>query len=426
MRDNRLTSIPSSELRRVSLATVAIAAVVGLFYLVLQLNNVVFLLFVAIVISTAIKPAVDWMHRRGLPRPVGIILVFLLIVALVAALVALVVPLVADQVARITEALPQAYRDIRERMLTMPSRRAIWSLAMELPPELPLLGQQPAETSDQETVVAVNQVLQAGNVALRSLLVAIVVLLLSFYWTLEGPRIKQAILVVLPMERREDGRELMGTIEDRLGRYIVGQGVLMASIGALSLVAYLLIGLPYALLLAIIAGLMEVVPLIGPGLGAIPAAIIAFSVDPTKAVWVIVATLIIQQLENNLLVPRIMNETVGVNPLVTLLAFIALSGLFGIIGALVAVPIAAIAQLLLNRFVLEPEAMMEQEPGGRDYLSRLRYETQEYVKDVRRRVQVQADEAGEEVEEEQALVDSLEAIASELDKILAQNGGRES
>ena len=384
MRDNRLTSIPSSELRRVSLATVAIAAVVGLFYLFLAFNNVVFLLFVAIVISTAIKPVVDWMHRHGLPRPLGIVLVFLLIMALIALLIALVAPLVADQIARIAEALPQVYRTLRDRMLTMPSRRAIWSLAMELPPELPLLGQEPAlEASDQETVVAVNQLFQAGNVALRSLLVITVVLLLSFYWTLEGPRIKQAILVVVPMERREDGRELISTIEDRLGRFIVGQGMLMASIGTLSLVAYLLIGLPYALL----------------------------------------ATLVIQQLENNILVPRIMSRAVGVNPLVTLLAFIALSGLFGIIGALVAVPIAAVVQLLLNRFVLEPEAMMEKEPEGRDYLSRLRYETQEFVKDVRRRVQVQADE---EEEEEQALVDSLEAIASELDRILAQNGEAES
>lgn len=424
MRDNRLTSIPSSELRRVSLATVAIAAVVGLFYLFLAFNNVVFLLFVAIVISTAIKPVVDWMHRHGLPRPLGIVLVFLLIMALIALLIALVAPLVADQIARIAEALPQVYRTLRDRMLTMPSRRAIWSLAMELPPELPLLGQEPAlEASDQETVVAVNQLFQAGNVALRSLLVITVVLLLSFYWTLEGPRIKQAILVVVPMERREDGRELISTIEDRLGRFIVGQGMLMASIGTLSLVAYLLIGLPYALLLAIIAGLMEAVPLIGPGLGAIPAALIAFSVDPTKVIWVILATLVIQQLENNILVPRIMSRAVGVNPLVTLLAFIALSGLFGIIGALVAVPIAAVVQLLLNRFVLEPEAMMEKEPEGRDYLSRLRYETQEFVKDVRRRVQVQADE---EEEEEQALVDSLEAIASELDRILAQNGEAES
>ena len=116
MRDNRLTSIPSSELRRVSLATVAIAAVVGLFYLFLAFNNVVFLLFGAIVISTAIKPVVDWMHRHGLPRPLGIVLVFLLIMALIALLIALVAPLVADQIARIAEALPQVYRTLRDRL----------------------------------------------------------------------------------------------------------------------------------------------------------------------------------------------------------------------------------------------------------------------------------------------------------------------
>jgi predicted PurR-regulated permease PerM len=102
----------------------------------------------------------------------------------------------------------------------------------------------------------------------------------------------------------------------------------------LAFVAYSLIGLPNALLLALFAGLLEAVPVIGPFLGAVPAIIVGLSVSPVTALWVILATGIIQQLENSLLVPRVMNRTIGVRPLVTLLALLAFGSLFGIWGRL--------------------------------------------------------------------------------------------
>ncbi|HSM56784.1 MAG TPA: AI-2E family transporter [Candidatus Sulfomarinibacteraceae bacterium] len=418
MAESQFPSIPPVDARRVSLATLTVAAVAGGFWLLLTFHNIFFLFFVAIVLSTAIKPAVDWMHRRGLPRPVGVIVVYLLVLVAVGLLALLVAPLLIEQTTRITSAIPQAYRSMRDQMMMLPNLLSM-RLAMALPSELPGFGPPDTVGTEEEARVAVSQAIQGLGIIIRSVLFITVTLLLALYWTLEGPRIQRAALILLPMEKRERGREILLTIEDRLGRYIVGQGILVLTIAILSLIAYLLIGLPYALVLAVIAGIMELVPLIGPGLGAIPAAIIALSIDPTKAIWVVVATLVIQQLENNLLVPRIMNRAVGVNPLLTLLAFIALSSLFGITGALVAVPVAAVAQLLVDRFVLEPEALIEREPGGRDYLSVLRYEAQEYVRDVRRRAQ---NRAQSESEDEQALADSLEAIAAELDTILAQNG----
>ena len=124
----------------------------------------------------------------------------------------------------------------------------------------------------------------------------------------------------------------------------------------MALVAYLLIGLPNALVLALVAGVLEAVPLLGPLLGAIPAAVIALSIAPSKLIWVVVATVVIQQLENAVLVPRVMRKAVGVNPFVSLLAMFALSSLFGIAGALMAIPIAAMVQLLLDRFVFGPTA----------------------------------------------------------------------
>jgi len=125
-----------------------------------------------------------------------------------------------------------------------------------------------------------------------------------------------------------------------MGGYIRGQGILSLAVGLAAFVSYTLIGLPFALVLSIIAGLMEMIPVFGPVLGAIPALLVALSVDPGKAIWVLVATGVIQMLENAWLVPRIMNHSMGVNPIITILSLVAFSSVFGFPGALLALPLA--------------------------------------------------------------------------------------
>ena len=202
-------------------------------------------------------------------------------------------------------------------------------------------------------MASAGQVLGYITLAASLSLSAIVTLVLAFYWTLDGPRIIQSFLMLVPQDRRENISELISAMESKVGYYIVGQGILCLVIGIMALIAYLLIGLPNALVLALVAGVLEAVPMIGPLLGAIPAALVALSIGPDKLIWVIVATVVIQQLENNLLVPRVMSKAVGVNPFVTLLALFAFSSFFGIAGALMAIPMAAIIQLVLNHFVFQ-------------------------------------------------------------------------
>jgi predicted PurR-regulated permease PerM len=211
---------------------------------------------------------------------------------------------------------------------------------------------------------------------------------------------------------------LVATIEGKVGNFIIGQTLLCGIIGGLALIAYTLIGLPYALLLAFLAGIMEAIPVVGPVLGAVPAVLVALSLDSSKVIWVIVASVIIQQLENSLLVPRIMNRAVGVSPLVTLLALIAFSSLFGVIGAVIAIPMAAVIQLLLERYLLEPNAIEPETTNGRDRFSVLRYETQELVQDVRKQVRKKEEVASADSDQ---VEDSLEAIALDLDSLLAQS-----
>ena len=161
--------------------------------------------------------------------------------------------------------------------------------------------------------------------------------------------------------------------------------------------------------------------MIGPLLGAVPAALVALSLGPDKLIWVIVATVIIQQLENSLLVPRVMSKAVGVNPFVTLLAIFAFSSFFGIAGALMAIPMAAIIQLVLNHFVFQPSTTEPEVSPGRDYASRLRYEAQDLANDLRKQARLNKRGSDLRVKQIDQVMDEIETITTDLDALLAQD-----
>jgi predicted PurR-regulated permease PerM len=247
-----------------------------------------------------------------------------------------------------------------------------------------------------------------------------VILVLTIYWTLDGPRIIKTILLLIPQDQRENISELFLAMEAKVGFYLAGQGLLCLVISIMALVAYVLIGLPNALVLALAAGVMEAVPMVGPLLGAVPAALVALSIAPGKLIWVIVATVVIQQLENTLLVPRIMKKAVGVNPFVTLLALFAFSSFFGIAGALMAIPIAAIIQLALNHFVFKSATVELEVSEGRDYASRLRYEAQDLIQDLRKQSRLKKRGSNQKITQMEQVMDEIETITSSLDALLAK------
>jgi hypothetical protein len=166
---------------------------------------------------------------------------------------------------------------------------------------------------------------------------------------------------------------------------------------------------------------LEAVPMIGPLLGAVPAALVALSIGPDKVVWVVIATAVIQQLENSLLVPRVMRRAVGVNPFVTLLALFAFSSLFGIAGALMAIPMAAIIQLVLNHFVFHPVMIEPDLPAGRDLASRLRYEAQDLAQDLRKQARLKKGGSDSRIKQIDQVMDEIETITTDLDALLTQD-----
>jgi predicted PurR-regulated permease PerM len=269
-------------------------------------------------------------------------------------------------------------------------------------------------------LASAGQALGYVSLAANAIFITIIILLLAYHWTLDGPRIIQSLLPLVSKDQREGISELISAMETKISSYLTGQGILCLVIGIMALVAYMLIGLPNALVLALVAGVFEAVPMIGPLLGAIPAGVIALSIGPSKLIWVIVATIVIQQIENSLLVPRVMRKAVGINPFVSLLSLFAFSSLFGIAGALMAIPMAAIIQLMLDHFVFHPAILEAEVSIGRDYASVLRYEAQDLAQDLRKQARLKKGGSDLRVKQIDQVLDEIETITTDLDSLLAQ------
>ena len=405
--------------RRVVWTTLLLASLAFFFWLLYRFYQVIFILFIAMVLGTVIRPIVNWFYQRGLPRIAGVICVYLLLLLLLVGFVWLLFPLIFEQGSTLAKEVPGSYQNLRAMFVNNPNQ-LLMPLGQLLPATLPSFTLPIAPQTGQELVASAGQVLDYVLSTGRVVFTAIVILVLTLYWTLDGPRILKSSILLIPQDRRESVGDLISAMESKIGFYLAGQGILCLVIGIMALVAYLLIGLPNALVLAMAAGVMEAVPMIGPLLGAVPAGLVALSIGPDKLVWVVVATVVIQQLENTLLVPRIMRRAVGVNPFVTLLALFAFSSLFGIAGALMAIPIAALIQLVLNHFVFQPVTVELEVSEGRDYASRLRYEAQDLVQDLRKQARRKKRGSDQKINQIEQVMDEIETITASLDTLLAQ------
>lgn len=403
--------------RRVVGTTLIFAAVAFCFWLVYHFYQVIFILFIAIVIGTVIRPIANWLNQRGIPRVGGVLLIYLVLLILFVGFLWLLFPIIFEQTATIAKQVPAFYQSFREGLM-LSSNPFVVRIGAVLPGALP--GLTPVQPAGQNVVTSAEQIWNYTSLVANVIFTFIIVLILTLYWALDGPRLIKSMLFLAPQGRRESLAELVAAMEAKVGYYIAGQAILCITIGILALIAYSIIGLPNALVLALAAGVMEAVPMLGPVLGAVPAALVALSIDPTKMIWVIVATIIIQQMENSLLVPRIMKSTVGVNPFVTLLALFAFGSLFGIAGALMAIPMAAIVQLALNHFVFRTPTVELEATEGRNYASRLRYEAQDLIQDLRKQARHKKGGTDEKIIQIEQVMDEIETITSDLDELLAQ------
>jgi predicted PurR-regulated permease PerM len=327
-------------------ATGALLAL-GLWNLVGRLSTTLTLLVVSIFLALALNPIVDALVERGIRRAAAVALVFTGLLVAFALIGALVIPPVVVQGTELAQQAPKYVEDL----LGSPWVRELdksYDVIDKVREEVQ------ARMTDQKFLEGVlGGILGAGRAVLNGVFQVFTVLVLTLYFLSSLPRAKNAAYAVVPASRRVRVESLSEEIMRRTGSYAIGQ-VIIASLNAvLSWVMMSIVGIPYAAVLAVTVGLLGLIPMIGATLGAAVVCVVAFFDDPKKALIALVYYLVYQQLENYVVQPRVMQHTVSVPGPVTIVAALAGAAVLGVLGALLAIPVAA-GLLLLYEEVLVP------------------------------------------------------------------------
>jgi predicted PurR-regulated permease PerM len=316
--------------------------------------NVIALAFVSILLAAALEPFVGWLRAHTpIPRGGTVLLVYAGFFLAVAVFAVLVLPAAITQAEGVISRLPGFLDEVEAWASTTRSdalERTVRSLVQAA---REMIAPAPPPGPDE--------VVEAGLTLAEILGSVGTVLTLVFFWLVGHARLQRYVLAFVPMHRRAGWRDAWNEIESRLGMWVRGQLILMAAVGILCGAAYFVLGVPSALLLGLIAALCEAIPMVGPILGAIPAVLAAATVSPELALLVVGVTAAIQILENNVLVPVVMRNTIGLSPLIVLLSLMFGGALGGLLGALVAVPLVAAIEVIVGRLQAR-EVPVAQEP----------------------------------------------------------------
>jgi predicted PurR-regulated permease PerM len=340
-----VNSDPRSLIRYGVLCT---AAAVALFWTLYEVRSELLLIYICALFATGLSPLVSIIERqsflrigkRRLPRTAAILVIYVTVIGMLAALVAAVTPPMIEQ-AR------QLWRDLPGRLDLLQQKLIEWGLLAPGTSFKQLLQQVPAGGAD-----AVTTVLAALWGIFGGVFGFVTVLLLTFYMLVDAQRIYSLFVRLFPRQQRKRVAEVSARVTGKLSAWLGGQVLLGFIIGVTSGIGLWMMGVPYFFVLAVVSGIGEMIPMVGPVLSAIPAVAVAFTVSPGLALGVAVFFLVQQLLENNVLVPKVMGEQVGLSAVTVISALVIGTALLGFVGALLAVPTAAIIQVLFEELVL--------------------------------------------------------------------------
>jgi predicted PurR-regulated permease PerM len=320
---------------------IGVAIVAAIVLIGLAAINVLILVFIAVILASGLQPFIAWIRGHlAIGRGPTILIVYGVFLTCVVGLAFVVVPAAIAQLARTMDSLPPFFerarawaQDLRPGTLAASVTALIDSAARMLRPTV---------------APAPGQVVEVGLTVAQTITAILTLLTVVYFWLTEHARLQRYALAFVPRDRRRHARQTWNAAETRLGMWVRGQLILMATIGVGTSVAYTLLGVPASLLLGLFAALAEAIPIIGPLLGAIPAVLVAATVSPQLAIAVAVVYLVLQLIEGNVLVPVVMRNTIGISPFLVILSVLIGGAAGGFAGALLAVPIAAAGEVLIE------------------------------------------------------------------------------
>ena len=303
---------------------------VGLVWFLFEIRGILMAVFVAFIIMSAHLPFVEFLRRNKLPKSISVLVPYLITGVFILLLILPLVPFFVSQIQQLFLRLP----------FFIDRAAGIFGLKINASQLNDFLVSE-FNTIGKNAFVVTSRVF-------GGLFSVLTILVVSFYLLANNDRIKKNVTGFFPKDRQQKALETFLLMEEKLGAWLRGQLVLSASIGVITWIGLTLLGVEFALPLALIAGILEVVPTIGPIISAIPAIIVALTVSPTLAFIVAGMYILVQLLENNILVPKIMEKAVGLDPVVIIIGIMIGGNLLGVLGALLSIPFISMLVILFK------------------------------------------------------------------------------
>ncbi len=301
-------------------------------WLLYFLRQIILQIFVALLIMTIVNPLVRKLQRFKIPRIISIIFIYGLIIGLLSLVVGLVLPPLFEQTKNFAISIPEYLGHIETPFF---------------------VGSDIAAQLTQELGAVPSQAVKVGVSFFANIISVVTVFVFAFYLLLERNKLDDQLSTLVGEENSKKVARIIDKLEIKLGGWARAELLLMTIVGTTSYIGFLILGIPFALPLAILAGLLETVPTLGPILGAVPAVMVGFGVNQFAGVSVAAMAFLIQQLENYIIVPKVMQDSVGVSPIVTLSALIIGFKIAGVVGAILAVPTVITLGVLGKEFFFD-------------------------------------------------------------------------
>ncbi|TVR75302.1 MAG: AI-2E family transporter [Sphaerobacteraceae bacterium] len=354
MSERRPEQQQQSRLRH--LTPIKLLVVLLVFYLLVQVQIIVLLVILALLFATIIEKPLRRLENRGVPRAPGILVIYATILASLIVLGLVFVPLIVQESQAFGRQAPdlldqsaENWRESDNPILSGSGYRLLTRLSFQL--------ENPPPPPGGVALDAVGQIAAVG-------LGIVSMFVIGFYWLMEKRLIRQLVLSQLDDNAQRRMTRIWEDVEIKVGGWLRGQLLLCLIIGVAAGLIYYILDVRFWFLLALLAGVMELIPILGPWVGAIPAVMVALLDSWEKALILAIALAFLQLAENTILVPRIMKGTIGLSPLTVFVAVLAGGAYMGVLGALLAIPIAAGLQVIIGDLIRERQRQMQLAPAG--------------------------------------------------------------
>jgi predicted PurR-regulated permease PerM len=337
--------------RKAFVATVVAVAVIALALAIWKLKIVIALVFLGLIVAAAMRPGVEWLARHRVPRPLGVVLHYVAIAGAITLLLWLAVPRAIDQVDQAIGGVPTSQQELNRKAKHSTGIKHEFFVGLQKHlKRLPSAGG------------AVHGALTVGKAALEALVGIFFVFATAAYWIFERDRTIRFVNSMVSHRHRRVVRDTWELIDSKLGAFVRGQLLLITLVATVLSVAFWAIGMPFWLLLGIFAGVVEIVPVIGPLLAGMFAIGVGLTVSVHVAVLAGIVVLVVRQLEDYVVIPRVMGHVTGLSPLLVLVSVTAMGLLFGGFYVLIATPFVAVLATLLDVIVRDKDPAEEEVP----------------------------------------------------------------